>query len=234
MKIFYQRALLTIVTMALWSVITAQEAPNNHQLPQGFVYISDEIPHILLDIRYYSAYNFVGARVEGYLSPIAILTSPATQALKKVSDELLAQGYVLKIFDAYRPQQAVDHFVRWAKEINDTLYKRVFYPNIDKSKLFALGYISSQSGHSRGSTVDLTIVELATGKELDMGAPFDFFGPISAHGTKAITATQSAHRALLKNMMLKHGFKSYSEEWWHYTLINEPYPNTYFNFEVTL
>ena len=234
MKSCFQKTISIILLTALWSVAFAQEAPKRDALPQGFVFVSDVAPNILLDIRYFSTYNFVGARVDGYVAPIAILTHKAAMALKEVSDDLKNRGYLLKIFDAYRPQKAVDHFVRWAREINDTIYKRAFYPDIDKSKLFALGYISSKSGHSRGSVVDLTLVDILTGQELDMGTPFDFFGPKSGHGTNLITNEQTANRELLKNAMLRHGFKLYQEEWWHYTLNNEPYPDTYFNFDVML
>ena len=234
MKLLYQKTIYFILVTALCNTAFAQESPKRNTLPQGFVSISDVVPDVLLDIRYFSAYNFVGSRVDGYVAPVAILTDKAAQALKKVSDELKSQGYLLKIFDAYRPQKAVDHFVRWAREINDTIYKRAFYPDIDKSKLFALGYISGKSGHSRGSVVDLTLVDILTGQELDMGTPFDFFGPKSGHGTNLITNEQTANRELLKNAMLRHGFKLYQEEWWHYTLNNEPYPDTYFNFDVML
>jgi len=212
----------------------AQQTAGKKGLPDGFVYVTDVMPDVLLDIRYFSTYNFVGARVEGYLAPTAILSAEAARALKEVRDELKAKGYLLKIFDAYRPQKGVNHFVRWAKEVNDTIYKRTFYPNIDKSKLFALNYIASRSGHSRGSTVDLTLVDILTGKELDMGSPFDFFGPISGHGTNLISKDQTANREILKGAMLRHGFRHSQEEWWHYLLINEPYPNTYFDFDIVM
>jgi D-alanyl-D-alanine dipeptidase len=222
-----------VFVTVLCSVATSQETYKKENLPTGFVYLSDVVPDILLDIRYYSTYNFVGARVDGYLAPVAIITLPAAEALKKVSKELLSHGYLLKIFDVYRPQKAVDHFVRWAKKVNDTLYRQVFYPHVDKSKLFALNYIAAKSGHTRGSTVDLTLVDIYSGKELDMGAPFDFFGPISGHGTNLITPAQTANRDILKNAMMKYGFRLNRDEWWHYSLINEPYPDTYFNFDIT-
>jgi len=152
--------------------------------------------------------------------------------LKKVEKELNAQGMSLKVFDAYRPQKAVQHFKRWALQINDTLSKREFYPNLDKRNLFKLGYIASKSGHSRGSTIDLTIVTLIDHKELDMGSPFDFFGPISHFDTEEINATQKKNRIMLKSIMMKHGFKGYAKEWWHFTLIHEPYQKTYFDFDV--
>lgn len=201
-------------------------------LPDGFVYVTDVVPDAVLEIRYYSTYNFIGARVDDYLSPVAILSEEAAEALKVASDELQAQGYVLKIYDAYRPQGAVDHFVRWAQDEDDIINKAYFYPDIDKERLFPEGYIMERSGHSRGSTVDLTIIDKQTGKEVDMGSPFDFFGPISHHGTDLITEEQTDNRLILKNAMEKAGFKPYDEEWWHYTLIDEPYSDTYFDFLV--
>ena len=201
-------------------------------LPAGFVYAADAVPDVILEIRYYSAYNFVGTRVDDYLSPVAILTEQAANALRAAGKDLRGQGYAIKIFDAYRPQGAVSHFMRWAADEHDTLTKEYFYPDLKKNRLIPDGYIASRSGHSRGSTIDLTIVDMRTGKEADMGSPFDFFGEISHHGTKHISDEQKRNRLILKNAMEKAGFKPYSAEWWHYTLINEPYPNTYFDFPV--
>ncbi|MCL2502378.1 MAG: M15 family metallopeptidase [Bacteroidales bacterium] len=234
MKKYHQKITCFALITVFCALALAQEAGRRDVLPQGFVYISDLIPDVLLDIRYYSTYNFVGARVDGYCAPTAVLSAEAAQALKKVSDELKAQGYLLKIFDAYRPQKAVQHFVRWAKDLQDTVYRQAFYPDIDKSKLFELGYIAERSGHSRGSVVDLTLVDIRSGQELDMGTPFDFFGPKSGHGTDLITEEQTANRELLKSAMLRHGFRHYREEWWHYTLVGEPFPNTYFDFDVAM
>ena len=201
-------------------------------LPDGFVYVTDAIPDAVLDIRYYGANNFLGTRVDYYLAPVAIMSKEAAQALMRVNDDLKAQGYAIKIFDAYRPQGAVDHFVRWAQDESDTLMKEYFYPDIEKNRLFPEGYIARRSGHSRGSTVDLTLLDMKTGKEVDMGAPFDFFGPISGHGTNLITREQANNRLILRRAMENAGFRPYSKEWWHYTLINEPYPDTYFSFPV--
>lgn len=209
------------------------EATPSPQAQAGFVSVSDVIPDVLLEIRYYSTYNFVGKRLPGYEEPVALLTKEATDALHAVSDELIAKGYRLKIYDAYRPQQAVDYFKAWAKDLDDTCMKPYFYPARDKSVLFKEGYISSHSGHSRGSTVDLTLFDMATGKEVDMGGTFDWFDPIShANRTEGLTAQQIANRALLRDAMTAHGFKSMSTEWWHYTLQDEPYPDTYFDFPV--
>ena len=201
----------------------------------GFVVITDVIPDAILEIRYYSTYNFVGARIDGYEAPIAMMTRQAADSLKAAADELKAQGYRIKIWDAYRPQRAVDHFVRWAKDLNDTTMKAVFYPMEEKSLLFEKGYIFARSGHSRGSTVDMTLLDVATGKELNMGSPFDWFG-IESHPDytdfQASTDEIMANRRILWNAMLKHGFTMLDSEWWHFTLANEPYPDTYFNFPV--
>ncbi|RED66249.1 M15 family metallopeptidase [Cohnella lupini] len=206
--------------------------PKQRKLPKGFVYVDEIIPTVQLEVRYYGDYNFVGERIDGYKAPVAILTEQAAKTLKEVSAELESKGYVLHIYDAYRPQKAVDHFARWAKDVKDTKMKKDFYPMVDKTKVFKLGYVASKSGHTRGSTVDLTIAYQKTGEIVDMGGPYDFFGDISSLGTKLITAKQTANRNILKNAMSKHGFEPYDKEWWHYTLIKEPYPKKYFNFDV--
>ena len=209
-----------------------------------FTPITDVVPDAILEIRYYSTYNFVGARVDGYLEPLALLTKVAADSLLAVSDDLKQQGYRLKIYDAYRPQMAVAHFVRWAEDLNDSAMKQYFFPNVDESGLFKEGYIAEKSGHSRGSTVDLTIVDMATGKEVDMGGVFDWFGmeshpdcggnpeTMEYRPNDTITATQFQNRMLLRQAMLRHGFKPLPEEWWHFTLANEPFPDTYFTFPV--
>lgn len=216
-----------------------------------FVTITDVVPDAILEIRYYSTYNFVGARVDGYLQPTALLTKQAADSLRAVSDDLKAQGYRIKIFDAYRPQMAVDHFVRWAANISDTAMKTYFYPDLDKSVLFDQEYIMEKSGHTRGSTVDLTLFDMATEREVDMGATFDWFGPEShpdfcgnpetgeftgdnsASPTgRSITEEQFNNRMILRNAMIRHGFKTLDSEWWHFTLKDEPFPDTYFTFPV--
>lgn len=197
-----------------------------------FVLLTDAVPDVILEIRYFSTYNFVGDRIDGYEEPVALLTKEAAAALKAASDDFIAQGYRLKIYDAYRPQMAVSHFVRWAQDLEDTRMKAYFYPDLTKDVLFPQGYIAEHSGHSRGSTVDLTLVDMQTGKELDMGGVFDFFGELSHPDYKEITEAQYANRMLLRAGMLSHGFKPLPEEWWHFTLENEPYPDTYFTFPV--
>ena len=223
---------LLLISFLLSGGLKAHAAPETPGLPEGFVYVADIVPDVILEIRYYSTYNFLGARVDDYLSPVAILSEEAAAALKQASGNLRKQGYAVKVFDAYRPQGAVDHFVRWAKNENDVLTKEYFYPDVEKSRLIPDGYIAERSGHSRGGTVDLSIVDMRTGKEMDMGSPFDFFGPLSHHGTKLITDEQTKNRSILKNAMEQAGFKPYNEEWWHYTLIDEPFPDTYFKFPV--
>ena len=198
----------------------------------GFVMLSEAVPDAILEIRYYSTYNFVGARIDGYEEPVAMLTKEAAQALKKVSDELITKGYRLKIYDAYRPQRAVTHFANWAKDLDDTKMKKYFYPDLDKSVLFKQGYIAYKSGHSRGSTLDLTLFDMNTEKEADMGGTFDFFGELSHPDYKNITEEQYNNRMILREAMMKHGFKPLAEEWWHFTLKDEPYPDTYFTFPV--
>ena len=225
-------AVLLLISLLSAGSVKAYAAPEAPALPEGFAYITDVVPDVILEIRYYSTYNFLGVRVDDYLSPTAILTEEAAAALKRVSDNLREQGYAVKIFDAYRPQGAVDHFVRWAKNESDVLTKEYFYPDIEKDRLFPEGYIAERSGHSRGSTVDLTIVDMKSGKEVDMGSPFDFFGVESHHGTALITGEQASNRLILKNAMEEAGFRRYDEEWWHYTLNNEPFPDTYFKFPV--
>lgn len=216
-----------------------------------FVMLAEAVPDAILEIRYYSTYNFVGKRVDGYLEPVALLTRVAADSLKAVSDDVKSLGYRLKIYDAYRPQQAVDHFVRWAADIPDTLMKQYFYPDLDKSVLFDQEYILEKSGHTRGSTVDLTLFDMQTEKELDMGGTFDWFGPEShpdfcgdpnsANFTgdnskspvgRSITPEQFNNRMILRQAMLRHGFKPMTTEWWHFTLKDEPFTETYFNFPV--
>ena len=216
-----------------------------------FVTLTDIVPDAILEIRYFGTYNFVGDRIDGYLEATALLTKQAADSLRAVSDDIISQGYRLKIYDAYRPQKAVDHFVRWAADIPDTRMKAYFYPDLDKSVLFDQEYIMEKSGHTRGSTVDLTLFDMKTEKELDMGGTFDWFGPESHpdfcgnpetgeytgdnHKSpvgRSITAEQFQNRMILRQAMLRHGFKAFPTEWWHFTLKDEPFPDTYFTFPV--
>ncbi len=202
------------------------------QLPKGFVYLSDVAPSIRVDLRYYTANNFVGEPITGYHNECVILTQATALALKRIEAALNTENLGLKIYDSYRPQQAVNHFVRWARVLNDTLKKSTFYPDVKKNALFKEGYIASHSGHTKGSTVDLTLVNLETNEELDMGSIFDFFGEQSWVAYKGITKAQQKNRAKLQQVMLAHGFRNYAKEWWHFTLRQEPFPKTYFDFPI--
>lgn len=224
-------------------------------LPNGFVYIKDVVPNIVLEIRYHSEYNFLGTQVDGYQAPVGIITKQAAEALAEVQAELNQFGMSLKIYDAYRPQQAVDHFVRWAADFGDTLTKLEFYPTLDKPILLEEVYIATRSSHTRGSAVDLTIVPLPVPEQkefditnqcdcsrgnrnrlldnsIDMGSGFDCFHELSHTAQPRLTKEQRINRLLLKSIMEKHGFRNYSKEWWHFNLIEEPFPETYFNFPI--
>ena len=200
--------------------------------PDGFVVLGDYIPAIVQEIRYYSTYNFVGDRIDGYEEPLAFITKEAGAALKEASDELVEKGYRLKIYDAYRPQMAVTNFANWAMDPDDVRMKEYFYPELDKEVLFPQGYIAAHSGHSRGSTVDLTLFDMTTEKEVDMGGTFDYFGELSHPDYTGITEEQYANRMILRDAMVAHGFRPLEEEWWHFTLEDEPYPDTYFTFPI--
>ena len=201
--------------------------------PSAFVVLADYVPAIIQEIRYYSTYNFIGDRIDGYEEPCAILTMEAARALKSVSNEMNVMGYRLKVFDAYRPAAAVKHFVLWGLEDTDIRMKPFFYPDLDKEELFMRGYIASRSSHSRGSTVDLTLFDMRTGKELNMGSPFDYFSEVSHPDYTGITKEQYENRMLLRTAMLRNGFEPYDCEWWHFTLRDEPFPDTYFEFPVS-
>ena len=237
-KSFWGRLLLPLMLVGLMLVnftgMAKAEVKNADPLESsGFVVLSDVVPDIIQEIRYFSTYNFVGERITGYHEPCALMTKEAALALKAVADDVKAQGYRLKVYDAYRPQMAVDHFVRWAENLGDKRMKKYFYPQVEKNRLFADGYIDAKSGHSRGSTIDLTLFDMSTGKEVDMGGTFDYFGELSHPDYKGnLTEQQLKNRMILREAMLRHGFKPLTTEWWHFTLKDEPYPNTYFNFPV--
>ena len=205
-------------------------------LPEGFVFLENEIPNLIVDLRYSKDDNFLGKKVKGYKSgQKAIGTLELAKALKRVQKKLNSQGLGLKIYDAYRPQRAVNNFITWSRVKNDTIKKSKYYPYLPKDKLFELGFIASKSGHSRGSTVDLTLVYLSRecrGKKLDMGGSWDFFGDLSNYGFEDLNKNQKQNRKKLRDVMTTSGFKPYEKEWWHFTLINEPYPNKYFDFTV--
>ena len=244
------------LTRARWSACIAAAAltacavpgapPTAEQaMPAGFVHLTALVPDALQDMRYHGAANFVGRPVAAYDAPVCILSEPAARALQAVQAELRPQGLTLKVFDCYRPQAAVDDFVRWGRDVADQKTKPAFYPNVPKQELFQRGYIAEKSGHSRGSTVDLTAVvlnakrasqairgPLADGMEVDMGTPFDWFG-VESHTDNPAQAPDIKHnRHWLRTLLQRHGFRNLPEEWWHYTLHSEPYPERYFNFSV--
>ena len=240
-------------SMLVWAGCKNSPAIPPTEDAREFVVLTDAVPDAILEIRYYGTFNFVGARIDGYEEPTALLTKKAAQALRAVSDDVIEQGYRLKIYDAYRPQKGVDHFVHWAEDLPDTRMKAYFYPDLDKSVLFDQEYIMLKSGHTRGSTVDLTLFDMTTEKEVDMGGTFDWFGPEShpdfcgnpetgeytgdnskspAVPKRSITPEQFENRMILRRAMLSHGFKPLDTEWWHFTLADEPFPDTYFTFPV--
>ena len=246
MTIFVVMKRIVLLLSALAILVSCSKEKQSN----GFVTLTDAVPDAILEIRYFGTYNFVGDRIDGYLEPTALLTKEAASALRAVSDDVISQGYRLKIYDAYRPQMGVDHFVRWAADISDTRMKEFFYPDLDKSVHFEQEYIMAKSGHTRGSTVDLTLFDMNSEKELDMGGTFDWFGSEShpdfcgnpetgeydaaaaAAEPRGITEEQFKNRMILRAAMLRHGFKALDSEWWHFTLKAEPYPDTYFTFPV--
>jgi zinc D-Ala-D-Ala dipeptidase len=252
LKILY--ALLIVTSLFLPQI--AHTATGNDKIPDGFVDLQRIIPEVILDIRYYGQHNFLGERVDGYMAPKCFLSKEAAESLSHVQKELQPFSLSLKIYDCYRPQRAVNHFVRWATEIDNIKTQIEFYPTVDKRSLFKDGYIDSKSGHSRGSTVDLTIVPLPAPKQqdylpgqkltecylpavkrfgdnsIDMGTGFDCFDELSHTANISISQQQKINRLLLKSLMEKHGFRNYDKEWWHYTLKNEPFPDTYFDFVI--
>ena len=233
-----------------------QPAIRSQPLPEGFVYLQDLDPTILQEVRYAGCHNFIGRPIPSYNAPVIIMTEVAAMALKALQEELRPFGFTLKVYDAYRPQEAVDSFVAWSKDLNDQGMKTEFYPEVDKKDVFDLGYLSSRSAHSRGSTVDLTLVPLPVPNQptwklgdpvldgrlpqgqrfadnsLDMGTGFDCLDELSHPLNPALPPEVRANRMLLASLMRKHGFKGISTEWWHFTYIEEPFPETYFNFPV--
>ena len=198
----------------------------------GFVLLSDYVPGIIQEIRYFSTFNFIGDRIDGYEEPVALLTVEAARALKEASSQAAVMGYRFKVYDAYRPSRAVRNFMLWGLEDLDQRMKPFFYPDLEKGELFEKGYIAKKSGHSRGSTIDLTLFDMASGKDLDMGSPFDFFGVKSHPDCREVTPEQFRNRMQLRNIMVNNGFEPIDCEWWHFTLKDEPYPDTYFDFPV--
>lgn len=239
----------------LWLGVVLFPVSYASDLPAGFVYLQDIDSTIVQDIRYATAHNFIGSPITGYESGECILTRQAAQALAQVQKELLQSKLSLKVYDCYRPQRAVDEFISWSQHPRDEKMKAEFYPRVNKAKFFDLGYVDMQSGHSRGSTVDLTIVPLGSAPQsyqngqplvsctasylnrfndagIDMGTGFDCMDELAHNDNRIINMTAYYHRMMLKSLMEKYGFSAYEPEWWHFTLKNEPYPQTYFNFSI--
>jgi D-alanyl-D-alanine dipeptidase len=219
---------LATVVVAFASLLQAAPAQDE---PAAFVDAARVVPGLIVEMRYAGSHNFVSRPINGYLAPRCLLTSAAAAALADVARDLAPRGLRLKVFDCYRPTRAVADFMRWARDLHDVAAKAEFYPDVDKSTLFRDGYIASHSGHSRGSTVDLTLAD-ADGRQLDMGTPFDFFSLKSWPGNAAVGAQARANRALFAAAMRRRGFRPYEREWWHFTLSHEPFPQTYFDFPV--
>jgi zinc D-Ala-D-Ala dipeptidase len=218
-----------LLTMCIALAATSARAQETHP---GFADAAAMVKGLVVDMRYFGADNFIGERIDGYEHPRCLLARRAASALAAVGRDLARRGLVLKVFDCYRPARAVAHFVRWARDAGDVRRKADFYPDVDKRDLFKEGYIAERSGHSRGSTVDLTVARRPDGVELDMGTRFDLFSPKSWPSDTSVSEEAQRNRALLANAMRRRGFKPYDKEWWHFTLANEPFPDTYFDFPV--
>ena len=214
------------------SLLLASTSARAADRPAAFVDAAQVVSGLVVEMRYAGGHNFVGTPIDGYERPLCLLTRQAAQALSEVERDLRARGLGLKVYDCYRPVRAVANFVRWARDLRDVKRKAEFYPTVNKRDLFRLGYIAVQSGHSRGATVDLGLVTLADGRDLDMGTPFDTFGPRSWPGDTAVSVDARANRVLLAAAMRRRGFRPYVREWWHFTLRGEPFPGTYFDFPV--
>ena len=218
------------LSLALLAALGARAALAQER-PASFADAAAVVPGLLTEMRYAGSHNFVGRPIDGYEAPRCLLTREAADALAGVARDIAPYGLVIKVFDCYRPTRAVANFVRWARDLNDTAGKAEFYPNVDKRTLFRDGYIASRSGHSRGSTIDLTLAR-ADGTALDMGTPFDFFSPKSWPSNRSVGREAQVNRALLATAMRRRGFRPYDREWWHFTLSREPFPTTYFDFPV--
>jgi D-alanyl-D-alanine dipeptidase len=215
----------------LLAAVFGTQAALAQERPTAFVDAAAVVPGLIADMRYAGSHNFVGRPIDGYEAPRCLLSQAAAAALAEVARDFASRGLHIKVFDCYRPTRAVMNFVRWARDLNDTAGRAEFYPKVDKRTLFRDGYIASQSGHSRGSTIDMTLAN-DDGRELDMGTPFDFFSPKSSPADPTITPEQHTNRMVLAAAMRRHGFRPYDKEWWHFTLRGEPFPDTYFDFPV--
>lgn len=247
-------ALGAVAALALLAAPAHAAPAGGEAAPEEFVAVRDVDPTIIEEVRYAGSHNFVGERVPGYREPMCILTRDTAEALHAAQQELLRRGYSLKVYDCFRPQRAVDHFVEWAGRLDDQRMKAEFYPRVDKSTLFEDGYIAERSGHSRGSTVDLTLVELPAHPQrpyvpgeplepcygadrfpdngIDMATGYDCFDALAHTDDPRVTGEARENRQLLKTTLESVGLENYPNEWWHYTLVDEPFPETHFDFPV--
>ena len=201
-------------------------------LPEGFVYALDAVPGCLEDAKYAGCDNFMGRPAAGYDAPRVVVSREVAEGLKRAGERFAQMGYTMLLYDGYRPQRAVDDFAAWGKDTQDQKRKAVHYPRIEKADMFRLGYVALRSGHSRGGAIDLTLVETATGRELDMDGYFDFMDPTSGYGAEGVSEEGTRNRELLHRVMVESGFKGISGEWWHFIIQPEPYPDTYFDFPI--
>ena len=236
MRALYRLLLVSASCLAAAPALTQTAEPAAQRAdplrPESFVDLQRFVPGIEIEVRYAGSDNFIGRPVAGYEASVVYLTRDAARALGEAQNELAREGLGLKVFDGYRPQRAVDDFMQWASDPDDKAMKDAHYPAIDKSMLIPNGYIARRSGHTRGSTVDQRQIDLGTSEELDMGSPYDFFDPISRPSSTSVSQAARDNRSKLRNIMVRHGFEPLEEEWWHFRLRNEPYPDTYFDFPV--
>lgn len=223
--------MIVVSMLSLAWLLAVPVAADGQSRPAGFVDAADVVPGLVEEIRYFGEENFVGEPIDGYQAPACILTHSAAKALAQVQERLAGFGLGLKVFDCYRPQRAVAHFVRWAEDLEDTRMQDRYYPDVAKEDLFEQGYIAERSSHSRGSTVDLTLIDAESGEELDMGTGFDRFS-LTSWPRADVAPQPRANRMLLQRLMVEAGFEPYDQEWWHFTLAAEPFPETYFDFLV--
>lgn len=206
--------------------------PKARELPEGFVYLDELIEDCIIDAKYAGTDNFMGRPADGYEQPLVVASREVAEGCVKAADILRKQGYLLKVYDAYRPQRAVDDFCRWGEDIEDQRRKPVQYPKIEKHRMFDDGYIARKSTHTRGCSVDLTIVDMNTHQELDMGSIFDYMDPRSWPDSPEVTEEQRKNRYILRDAMIASGFAPFEYEWWHFAVFPEPYPDTYFDFPI--
>jgi zinc D-Ala-D-Ala dipeptidase len=204
----------------------------NSKLPDGFGYIDEKVPTIKTDLIFYSTTNFTGTRVAGYFANRAILTNKAIESLKEVQSDLMEFNLGIKIIDSYRPVKGTQYLVNWIENPNNVGFSHIFFPNVTREEIISKGYVAKKSEHNRGSTLDVTLISFDEGREIDMGSICGLFDEISHLRYPNLSSQQRANRMLLYQVMKNHDFKSFEQEWWHYRLLNEPFPDQYFDFNI--